>query len=672
MFTTLLIANRGEIACRVAATARRLGLKTIAVYSDADEKSKHIASCDVAVRIGPATAKESYLNRDVILDVAKRYGAQAIHPGYGFLSENESFAAECAQAGMTFVGPPASAIAAMGSKSAAKSLMEKAGVPLVPGYHGENQTPEFLRDQAEAIGYPVLIKASAGGGGKGMRVVKASHDFEAALVSCQRESQASFGDTRVLIERYLQKPRHIEIQVFADMHGHCIYLFERDCSIQRRHQKVIEEAPAPKMTPEMRRAMGEAAVAAAQAVNYVGAGTVEFIVDPDGNFYFMEMNTRLQVEHPVTEMITGLDLVEWQLRVAAGESLPLTQEQLQLSGHAIEARIYAENTEKGFLPSVGRLRHVELPEHVAFTHGEVRVDSGVRCGDEISPYYDPMIAKLIVWGATREQARLRMLQALAKTQIAGVHTNVDFLSRLIGDEAFASSDLDTGLIERRREMLLAAPTVASDGALASAVVAVLLEEARAQSILASEANQADDPWSILDGWRLNGDYRRGFEWLDGNLLRQVCMLRRGSTQFLEIDGRQHEVSWTARRTPSGAYRIVLMLKDTQYVVTVCRQDVNVDVFVEGKHVVLSLYDPLTRAAKDEASVEGGLTAPMPGKIIAVHVKPGQRVKQGAVLLVMEAMKMEHAVFAPAEGVVKEVLFDVGEQVNEGAILIELE
>jgi 3-methylcrotonyl-CoA carboxylase alpha subunit len=345
---------------------------------------------------------------------------------------------------------------------------------------------------------------------------------------------------------------------------------------------------------------------------------------------------------------------------------------LQLSGHAIEARIYAENTDKGFLPSVGRLMHVELPEHVDFANGEVRVDSGVRCGDEISPYYDPMIAKLIVWGATREQARLRMLQALARTQIAGVHTNVDFLSRLIGDEAFASADLDTGLIERRRDILLAAPTLASDTALASAVVAVLIEEARAQSILASEADQSGDPWSTLDGWRLNGDYRRVFEWLDGGLLRQVSMLRRGSKQLLEIDGRQHEVSWTAIRTPSGAYRIVLVLNDSQHVVTVCRQNANVDVFVGGKHVVLSLHDPLARAAKGEARVEGGLTAPMPGKIIAVHVQPGQRVKQGAALLVMEAMKMEHAVFAPVEGVVKEVLFDVGEQVNEGAILIELE
>lgn len=668
MFTTILIANRGEIACRVAATARKLGIKTIAVYSDADAQSKHVESCDVAVRIGPAAASESYLRGDVILEVAKRYGAQAIHPGYGFLSENEGFALACEQAGIAFVGPPAGAIAAMGSKAAAKSLMEEAGVPLVPGYHGENQAPAFLRQQADAIGYPVLIKASAGGGGKGMRVVEASLDFETALASCQRESRASFGDDRVLIERYLQKPRHIEIQIFADQHGQCIYLFERDCSIQRRHQKVIEEAPAPEMSASIRQAMGEAAVKAAQAVDYVGAGTVEFIVEPNGQFYFMEMNTRLQVEHPVTEMITGLDLVEWQFRVAAGEPLPLTQEQLQLTGHAIEARIYAENTEKGFLPSIGRLTHVAWPKHVNFTHGEVRVDAGVRCGDEISPYYDPMIAKLIVWGATREQARQRMQRALSQTQIVGVHTNVNFLSRVMADEAFAMADLDTGLIERRSKTLFAQARPASDFVLACGVVAVLSEESVAQRLDGSRAEEMNDPWSLQDGWRLNGDYCRDFVWIDAEATRRVRLSMTGHSRCVEIDERRYEISWNAERMPNGAQQLELRLKDWCQVATVKKQDRRVDIFAEGSHAVLILQDPLTQSILGEVNITGGLTAPMPGKIIAVHVEAGQHVKQGDALIVMEAMKMEHVVFAPRDGVIKEVLFGVGEQVSEGAAL----
>lgn len=671
MFQTILIANRGEIACRVAATARKLGIKTIAVYSDADAQSKHVEGCDVAVRIGPAAASESYLRGEVILDVAKRYGAQAIHPGYGFLSENEGFALACNNAGVAFVGPPAGAIAAMGSKAQAKSLMEQAGVPLVPGYHGENQDLDFLRKQADAIGYPVLIKASAGGGGKGMRVVEASPDFEAALASCQRESRASFGDDRVLIERYLQKPRHIEIQIFADQHGHCIYLFERDCSIQRRHQKVIEEAPAPAMTVSMRQAMGEAAVAAAQAVNYVGAGTVEFIVEPSGHFYFMEMNTRLQVEHPVTEMITGLDLVEWQLRVAAGESLPCTQEQLQLTGHAIEARIYAENTEKGFLPSIGRLTHVAWPTHVAFTHGEVRLDAGVRDGDEISTYYDPMIAKLIVWGPTREQARVRMQQALSQTQIVGVHTNVDFLSSVMGDEAFVSADLDTGFIERRCAALLPEQMPASDFELACAVAAVVSDAFAEHASDLPQAGHANDPWALLDGWRVNGDYCRSFLWLDTGTPRKARLFITGCAQFLEIDNRKYEISWQSQRTAPGVHQLVLSWMDSHQKATVIQQDVRVDIFTLGKHVVLNVQDPLKQFAGGETDATGGLNAPMPGKIIALHVKAGQQVKKGDALIVMEAMKMEHVVFAPSEGVVKEVFFREGDQVGEGAPLLEL-
>ncbi len=666
MFTTLLIANRGEIACRVAATARRLGIRTVAVYSDADASARHVASCDVGIHIGGSAARDSYLKGDVILQAALAQGAQAVHPGYGFLSENEGFAQACANAGVTFVGPPASAIAAMGSKSAAKTLMEKAGVPLVPGYHGDNQDPQFLHQQADQIGYPVLIKASAGGGGKGMRVVDTSEAFTDALVSCRREAISSFGDDRVLIERYLQKPRHIEIQVFADQHGNCVYLFERDCSIQRRHQKVIEEAPAPGMTEERRRAMGEAAVAAARAVNYVGAGTVEFIVEPDGRFYFMEMNTRLQVEHPVTEMITGLDLVEWQLRVAAGERLPLLQNQLTLRGHSIEARIYAENPDKGFLPSVGTLLYLGLPAHAAFTNGDIRVDGGVRTGDTISSYYDPMIAKLIVHGADRDQARARMLQALSQTQVVGVHTNVAFLGRLMSDAAFAASDLDTGLIERQRATLLPPVAAARTDALALAAAAVLSDE--------RSGRQGDvDPWSVTDGWRLAGHYRRTITLLDGKVPRHVVLRREGAQQSFEIDGNALPVRWTARGDAvAGVQHIALTLGSTSLVGTVVRRDESLQVFDHGCTTPLVLHDPLAHADDEDVEHAGGLTAPMPGKVIAVNVQAGARVKRGQALLVMEAMKMEHTIAAPADGKVKEVFYVVGDQVNDGAALLSLE
>src|SRR5690554_6637784 len=486
-----------------------MGLRTVAVYSDADAHARHPAVCDTAVHIGGAEPRASYLRGDAIIQAALQTGAQAVHPGYGFLAENEAFAKACADAGLIFVGPPVAAIAAMGSKSAAKALMEKAGVPLVPGYHGDNQDPDFLRRQADSIGYPVLIKASAGGGGKGMRVVGSSVDFDEALASCKREAASSFGDDRVLIERYLLKPRHIEIQVFADTHGNCLHLFERDCSVQRRHQKVIEEAPAPGMTEERRHAMGEAAVAAARAVGYVGAGTVEFIAEPDGRFYFMEMNTRLQVEHPVTEMITGQDLVEWQLRVAAGEPLPLTQEELEISGHAIEARIYAENPEKGFLPSIGTLNMLAFPEHVEFALGDVRVDGGVRAGDVISPHYDPMIAKLIVRGRNREEARARMLRALGDMRVAGLHTNIAFLRRLMADEAFATADLDTGLIERRVDTLFPPQKATPDAVLAMAAAATLQSEGY-RDIRANAQHVASDPWSVADGWRVSGQHLRSF------------------------------------------------------------------------------------------------------------------------------------------------------------------
>jgi 3-methylcrotonyl-CoA carboxylase alpha subunit len=665
VFTTLLIANRGEIACRVAATARRLGIKTIAVYSDADAESKHVAACDIAVRLGPAPASESYLKAEEILRVALAHGAQAIHPGYGFLSENEAFAQACAKAGICFVGPPASAIAAMGSKSAAKTLMEKAGVPLVSGYHGDEQAPKFLQQQADTMGYPVLIKASAGGGGKGMRIVTQAKDFIAALASCKREASASFGDDKVLIERYLQKPRHIEIQVFSDTHNQHVYLFERDCSVQRRHQKVIEEAPAPGMTQARRQEMGEAAIAAARAVNYVGAGTVEFIAEPDGRFYFMEMNTRLQVEHPVTEMITGMDLVEWQLRVAAGERLPKTQQELQRCGHSIEARIYAENADKDFLPSIGRLIHLEFPDHEAFINADVRVDGGVRAGDTISPYYDPMIAKLIVRGADRDQARARMLRALAATQIVGVHTNVAFLRRLMADEAFAEADLDTGLIERRRATLLPAPIPATREALLLACAAVLEQEKAASALTI-------DPWAERCGWRVDGSYRRMLSFQDSESVQEVLIdMVDGVTSFT-VDAERAAVEISSQTNGvASVLHVALLMRSSRVSGTVVRQGGRFDVFVSGKCETLTLKDPLASTGQAEADHAGSLTAPMPGKIIAIEVKAGEKVKRGQALLVMEAMKMEHTINAGLDGVVENIFFGVGEQVAEGAVLISL-
>src|SRR3990172_3406720 len=511
MFAKILIANGGEIACRVIRTARRLGVKTVAVYSEADARAQHVLAADEAYLIGPPPARESYLRGDRILEIAKRAGAQAIHPGYGFLSENEAFADACEKAGVAFIGPPAAAIRAMGSKSAAKRIMERAGVPLVPGFHGDNQDAAYLQGQADRIGYPILIKASAGGGGKGMRIVERAAEFETALASCKRESAAAFGDDRVLLEKYLRRPRHIEIQVFADKHGNCVHLFERDCSVQRRHQKVLEEAPAPGMTPERRAAMGAAAVAAAKAIGYVGAGTVEFIADQSGTFHFMEMNTRLQVEHPVTEMITGEDLVEWQLRVARGEVLPKRQDELAIDGHALEARIYAEDPAKGFLPATGRIVHLATPP--ASRH--VRVDTGVAAGDEISPHYDPMIAKLIVRDRDRGMALARMRDALEQFQVVGLATNVAFLTRLVASRAFGAADLDTALIERARDGLFPPPAPASDEVLAAATLSELLRHDRDTRSHAAASGDPWSPWGGCDGWRLSQDNHHVFVFREG-------------------------------------------------------------------------------------------------------------------------------------------------------------
>jgi 3-methylcrotonyl-CoA carboxylase alpha subunit len=659
MFTKILIANRGEIACRVIQTARRLGIRTVAVHSAADANARHVRLADEAVAIGPAAPRESYLVGERIVEAARATGAQAIHPGYGFLSENAEFAEACAQAGIVFVGPPASAIRAMGSKSAAKALMQKADVPLTPGYHGEDQDPDHLAREAKRIGYPVLIKASAGGGGKGMRRVDAPAEFAAALASCQREAAQAFGDDRVLVEKYVLRPRHVEIQVFGDSHGSCVHLFERDCSVQRRHQKVLEEAPAPGMTPERRAAMGAAAVEAAKAVGYVGAGTVEFIVEPSGGFYFMEMNTRLQVEHPVTEMITGLDLVEWQLRVAAGEPLPLRQEQLRIDGHAIEARIYAEDPEKGFLPSTGRLLHLAAPE----PSYHVRLDAGVDEGDEITPHYDPMIAKLIVWDGTRERALARMRAALARLRIVGVSNNVEFLARLVASPAFESADLDTGLIEREREFLFPAKRETPDEAWLLAALAELERERQE----AAPAGAAPSPWDARDGWRLNSRASRTLTLRLGDVQQDVSVEYAAGGYALGLGGPR--VLASGEQGAHGEFRARLGERRVHAAVIVAGERRHV--FFEGRAYPMVRVDA-SRGAGPGDELHGRLTAPMPGKVIALLAEVGQKVAKGAPLLVLEAMKMEHTIRAPRAGLVKAFRFEPGDQVSEGAELVELE
>jgi 3-methylcrotonyl-CoA carboxylase alpha subunit len=662
MFRKILIANRGEIACRVMRTAKRMGIRTVAVYSDADRDARHVKLADEARRIGPPAARESYLNVEAILGAARDTGAEAIHPGYGFLSENEDFARACAKAGIVFIGPTPEAIAAMGDKSASKRLMEKAKVPLVPGYHGEQQEPAFLAKQADVIGYPVLIKASAGGGGKGMRVVRAPGEFKAALEGAQREAKSSFGDERVLIERYLDRPRHIEVQVFGDMQGGLVYLFERDCSVQRRHQKVLEEAPAPGMKEQRRKEMGEAAIAAARAVKYVGAGTVEFIAEQDGRFYFMEMNTRLQVEHPVTEMITGLDLVEWQLRVAAGEPLPLEQAELRIRGHAIEARLYAEDPARDFLPQTGRLAHLRFPADAA----DLRTDTGVESGASITPHYDPMIAKLIAWGEDRPAALARLSAALDEVEIAGLRTNVEFLARTVRSRAFASAELDTGLIERSRAELFAPRPPLSDPMLAAAAFAELLAEEDAARARAAASTDPHSPWDRVDGWRLNQDSHHAFAFDEG--VERHSAIVHFSDAGLRIAMAGREYALEGERLADG--RLLVRLDGRATKARAVRDGRDWHVFADGAVRRLALHDEFEGLDVDAAS--GSLAAPMPGKVIAVMVKLGDKVAKGAPLLILEAMKMEHTIAAPADGVVKEIHFAAGEQVPEGAELLRLE
>ena len=660
MFTKILIANRGEIACRVIATCQRLGIATVAVYSDADRNARHVRLADEPIAIGPAPARESYLRGDAILAAARRTGAQAIHPGYGFLSENAGFAQACAEAGIVFIGPSAAAIRAMGDKSAAKALMQQAGVPLTPGYHGDEQIPEFLRKQADSIGYPVLIKASAGGGGKGMRRVDDSATFTEALASCQREAQSAFGNAHVLVEKYVERPRHIEIQVFGDSHGNVVYLFERDCSVQRRHQKVLEEAPAPGMTPERRAAMGKAAVDAARAVNYVGAGTVEFIAGPDGDFYFMEMNTRLQVEHPVTECITGTDLVEWQLRVASGEPLPLQQDQLQIRGHALEARLYAEDADRGFLPSTGTLRHLRLPANTA----HVRVDAGVEQGDAITPFYDPMIAKLIVWDVDRDAALRRMQQALAECEVVGVTTNAAFLRRLVMTDSFTQAKLDTALIEREQAALAPNDGDSDPALLALAAIAGVATSEAARR----DARDPHSPWQAQDGWRLGAAAARA-----------LTLEHRGAQRSVTVQGAGAGEQWTVHMdgnalAGSGGLdgdALRVQIGEQLHRATVIRDGNELYLFGSEGVQRFTLHDPVSEADQSVADA-GSLVAPMPGRIVATLVSPGTAVKRGAPLLVLEAMKMEHTLQAPADGTVQGYRVKAGDQVGDGAVLVDFE
>ncbi|WP_366555173.1 acetyl/propionyl/methylcrotonyl-CoA carboxylase subunit alpha [Aquibaculum sediminis] len=659
MYHKLLIANRGEIACRVGATARRLGIATVAVYSDADAGARHVDLADEAWRLGPAPPAESYLCVERLIEVARASGAQAVHPGYGFLSENADFAEACAAADLVFVGPPPAAIRAMGSKSAAKALMARAGVPLVPGYHGEDQEPERLAREADDLGYPLLLKASAGGGGKGMRVVERSEDFAEALTGARREAQAAFGDDRMLLERYLTRPRHIEIQIFADGRGQVVHLFERDCSLQRRHQKVVEEAPAPGLDSALRQAMGEAAIAAARAIGYEGAGTVEFILEDDA-FYFMEMNTRLQVEHPVTEMITGLDLVEWQLRVAAGEPLPFGQEAIQARGHAIEARLYAEDPARGYLPTTGRLAHLRFPESDA----ALRIDSGVREGDQITPYYDPMIAKLVVWGEDRATALRRLRAGLEATEVAGPTTNLAFLAAIARHPDFASGGVDTGFLSRCEQALTVLPDL-DDPAIAALAVAAEAERRRAE--VAAQAARSGDPWSpwwSSDGWRLNAESERRLHFTLGEA-ELVAGLRYGVAGLaLEWQGRLLPLQWTLEA--KGRLRVDLAGRTHR--AAVAWQGETLTLMRAGESLRLQLEDRQAAAA-EVVGVATGVVAPMPGKVVQVAVAAGEEVVRGQLLLVLEAMKMEHSLRAPADGRVGALHVRAGDQVEEGVELL---
>jgi 3-methylcrotonyl-CoA carboxylase alpha subunit len=659
MFRTLLIANRGEIACRIVRTARRMGIETIAVYSEADADALHVKTADRAMLIGAAPARDSYLNIPRIIAAARQTGAEAIHPGYGFLSENAAFAEACADAGIIFVGPPASAMRAMGSKSSAKSLMEKAGVPILPGYHGDNQDSAFLADQATRIGFPLLIKAVAGGGGRGMRVVGSASEFETALAAARQEAASSFGNDRILLERYLERPRHIEMQVFADAHGNAVHLFERDCSAQRRHQKVIEEAPAPGLDSKRRSAMGTAAVAAAKAANYQGAGTVEFVANTDG-FFFLEMNTRLQVEHPVTEMITGFDLVEWQLRIAAGEPLPVKQEAIHIAGHAIEVRIYAEDPARDFAPSVGRLALFRKPE----TTDAIRIDTGFATGDAVSIHYDAMLAKLICHGETRSEALRLLRRALADTDVVGVANNLDLLGRIVAHPDFIAGGIDTGFIARNADSLLAPQRDPPAEVLAAAALGVLTDEADAGAIQAAQSADPYSPWHARDHWWLNVAFERELTFLDGDVAHPVLLRRVEPGWNLTIDGR----SSTAFATRASDGRLDIIIDGVRERISVTRHGDMLMVRRAGETWRLRVPDPVAAAAEED-DAGGRLVAPIPGQVTQVLAQPGMAVTRGEIMVVLEAMKTVFRLAAPADAVVATVPCQVGDSVVEGQLLV---
>lgn len=675
-FSKILIANRGEIACRVIRTARKLGIRTVAVYSDADRDALHVTMADEAVHIGGAPSRESYLVFERVIAAAKKTGAQAIHPGYGFLSENPAFCRACEDNDIVFIGPPVGAIEAMGSKSAAKQIMGDAGVPLVPGYHGEDQSRDILKQAADNMGYPVLLKAAAGGGGKGMRQVWKAEEFDEALAAAKREAMNAFGDDHMLVEKYLTQPRHVEIQVFCDQQGNGVYLFERDCSVQRRHQKVIEEAPAPGMTPELRAAMGDAALRAAQAIDYVGAGTVEFLLDVDGSFFFMEMNTRLQVEHPVTEMISGQDLVEWQLRVAAGEPLPLAQEQLHINGHAFEARIYAEDPANDFLPVTGTLAFLQPPE----SSDHVRVDTGVRQGDEVSVFYDPMIAKLIVWDENRDKALQRLTKALSEYRISGTTTNIEFLYNLANSAPFREAQLDTGFIDKHHALIFReeAQNIAQD--LPIAALYLVLQQAESAQQRASHAADRTSPWHASSAWRLNEAHLHQFNLrLHGQdyavvVAQQPLSSGNQSSSHYQISAAGHTVSAEGRLDGNTLHANIdgYQFKATVAAYTDAHggaQAQNYTLYTQNSALSFARVSPDLGDTDADAGA-GGLTAPMNGTMVALLVDAGSTVSKGDALLVMEAMKMEHTIRAPADGVVETFFFQPGELVDGGAELLQ--
>lgn len=657
MFNKILIANRGEIACRIIQTAHQMGVKCVAVYSEADRNARHVALADEAILLGPAPSRESYLRIDKVIEAAKMTGAQAVHPGYGFLSENAEFAQALADNGLVFIGPPIGAIEAMGSKSAAKTIMEEAKVPLVPGYHGDDQSKSLIKEEAQRCGYPVLLKAVAGGGGKGMRVVWKDEEFDEAFDAAKREGESSFNNGDMLVEKYLTKPRHVEIQVFCDSHGNGVYLGDRDCSVQRRHQKVIEEAPAPNIPADIRRAMGESAVQAAQAIDYVGAGTVEFLYDEDGSFYFMEMNTRLQVEHPVTELVTRQDLVEWQLRVAAGQTLPIGQSEVSLHGHSLEVRVYAEDPDADFMPATGTLNYLRTPAESRY----VRVDTGVIEGDIVSHYYDPMIAKLIVWDEDRDLALRRMQQALEDYRICGIKTNLGFLAKLAGSESFASFDVDTGFIERHHDQLFVKDTIDENRYIALAAGYLTLK----RKLQSANPDDPSSPFNRLNSFRLNSQFAQPYELTHADRNHAVTVLERDGGFNITVDGSEYQV-----KGELSGDRLEATLNGHRFALSVFQHGDDITLFHDGLQFECQRHTEVHSDA--DGDQQGSLSAPMTGTVVAVLKEAGTAVEAGEGLIVIEAMKMEQTISAPVAGTVSEVFFKAGDLVDEGAELLALE